>query len=57
VLETVHRTLFSHATAAQVLSQTHDSKAGAVIVVDANDTMTLTGVSVVQLHASDFQFF
>ena len=49
--------MFSHATAAQVLSQTHDSKAGAVIVVDANDTMTLTGVSVVQLHASDFQFF
>jgi Ca2+-binding RTX toxin-like protein len=50
-------TLFTHATAAQVLSQTHDSKAGAVIVVDAHDTVTLTGVSVAQLHASDFAFF
>jgi hypothetical protein len=27
-----------------------------VIVVDANDTVTLTGVTVAQLHASDFQF-
>jgi uncharacterized repeat protein (TIGR03803 family) len=52
-------TLFANATASQVLSQTHDSKAGAVIVVDANDTVTLTGVTVAQLqsHFSDFQFF
>jgi len=43
----------------QVLSQAHDSKAGAVIVVDANDTVTLTGVTVAQLqsHASDIHFF
>jgi hypothetical protein len=51
-------TLFAHATAAQVLSQTHDSNKGAVIVVDAHDTVTLTGVSVAQLqsHLSDFVF-
>ena len=44
---------------AQVLSQAHDSKAGAVIVVDANDAVTLTGVSVAQLqsHAGDIHFF
>jgi len=44
---------------AQVLSQAHDSKAGAVIVVDANDTVTLVGVTVAQLqsHASDIHFF
>jgi hypothetical protein len=52
-------TLFANATASQVLSQTHDSKAGAVIVVDAHDTVTLTGVTVAQLqsHSSDFFFF
>jgi Ca2+-binding RTX toxin-like protein len=52
-------TLFANATAAQVISQTHDSSAGAVIVVDAKDTITLTGVTVAQLqaHMSDFQFF
>ena len=51
--------LFAHATASQVLSQTHDSSAGAVIVVDAHDTVTLTGVTVAQLqsHLSDFFFF
>ena len=44
---------------AQVLSQAHDSKAGAVIVVDANDAVTLTGVAVAQLqtHPGDIHFF
>jgi probable HAF family extracellular repeat protein len=32
-------TLFTNDTASQVLSQTHDSKAGAVIVADAGDTV------------------
>src|SRR5262249_10074496 len=52
-------TLFANQTAAQVISQAHDSTAGAVIVVDANNTVTLTGVSVAQLqgHASDIHFF
>jgi hypothetical protein len=52
-------TLFANATAAQVLSQTHDSSAGAVIAVDAHDTVTLTGVTVAQLqhNTSDFHFF
>jgi Ca2+-binding RTX toxin-like protein len=52
-------TLFANATASQVISQTHDSTAGAVIVIDAADTVTLTGVTVAQLqaHLSDFQFF
>ena len=51
--------LFSNATTAQVLSQTHDSKAGAVIVVDASDTVTLVGVTLAQLqaHQGDFHFF
>jgi len=26
-------------------------------VVDANNSVTLTGVTVAQLHSSDFQFF
>jgi hypothetical protein len=39
------------------LSHTHDTKAGAVIVVDAHDTVTLTGVHVAQLQSSDFHFF
>ena len=58
ILALDHR-LFANATASQVLGQTHDSKAGAVIVVDAHDTITLTGVSVAQLqnHLSDFHFF
>jgi hypothetical protein len=43
-------TLFTHDKAPQVLSQTHDSKAGAVIVVDAGDTITLVGVTVAQLQ-------
>jgi hypothetical protein len=52
-------TLFANATAAQILSQTHDSAAGAVIVVDHADTITLPGVTVAQLsgHLSDFHFF
>jgi len=41
----------------QVLNQAHDSKAGAVIVVDAHDTVTLTGVHVAELHSSDFHLF
>jgi Ca2+-binding RTX toxin-like protein len=45
-------TLFTNATGSQVISQTHDSSAGAVIVVDAHDTITLTGVSVAQLQAA-----
>jgi hypothetical protein len=51
-------TLFSNATASQVLSQTHDTSAGAVIIVDANDMVTLTGVSVAQLqsHLTDIHF-
>jgi len=51
--------LFDHtlfATASQVLSQTYDTKAGAVIVVDAHDTVTLVGVHVAQLQTSDFLF-
>jgi Ca2+-binding RTX toxin-like protein len=44
--------LFTNDTASQVLSQTHDSKAGAVIVVDAGDTITLVGVTVAQLQAA-----
>jgi hypothetical protein len=50
-------TLFANATAAQVLSQAHDSNAGVVIVVDAADTVTLTGVKLADLQASDFGFF
>jgi fibronectin-binding autotransporter adhesin len=51
--------LFANPTASQVLSQTHDTNAGAVIKVDAHDTVTLTGVTVAQLqsHLSDFHFF
>jgi hypothetical protein len=45
-------TLFTNDTASQVLSQTHDSKAGAVIVADAHDTITLVGVTVAQLQAA-----
>jgi hypothetical protein len=45
-------TLFTNDTASQVLSQTHDSKAGAVIAVDAQDTITLVGVTVAQLQAA-----
>jgi hypothetical protein len=50
---------FSKDTVAQVLSQTHDTSAGAVITVDAHDTITLHGVTVAQLaaHSSDFHFF
>jgi probable HAF family extracellular repeat protein len=52
-------TLFANDTIAQVLSQTHDSTAGAVIAVDAHDTITLHGVTTAQLaaHPSDFHFF
>jgi Ca2+-binding RTX toxin-like protein len=45
-------TLFAHDTAAQVLSQAHDTSAGAVIVADAHDTVTLNGVTVAQLQAA-----
>jgi Ca2+-binding RTX toxin-like protein len=44
--------LFSNDTASQVLSQTHDSDAGAVIMVDAGNKITLTGVTVAQLQAA-----
>jgi Ca2+-binding RTX toxin-like protein len=51
------RTLFTNATGAQVINQAHDSNGNAVIVVHATDTVTLIGVTVAQLHASDFAFF
>jgi hypothetical protein len=35
-----------------VLSHAHDTSAGAVIVVDAHDTVTLVGVTVAQLQAA-----
>jgi Ca2+-binding RTX toxin-like protein len=44
--------LFTQDTAAFVLSQTHDTKAGAVIVADPHDTVTLVGVTVAQLQAA-----
>jgi probable HAF family extracellular repeat protein len=47
-----NHTLFAHDTAAQVLSQTHDSSAGAVIVVHSHDSITLLGVTVAQLQAA-----
>ena len=52
-------TLFAEASASQVLSQMHDGRAGAVIVIDHADTITLTGVHVADLqsHLSDFHFF
>jgi probable HAF family extracellular repeat protein len=45
-------TLFSNDTVSQVLSQMHDTNAGAVIAVDAHDTVTLAGVTVAQLQAA-----
>jgi hypothetical protein len=44
---------------AQALSQAHDTTAGAVITVDAHNTITLPGVTVAELaaHPSDFHFF
>jgi hypothetical protein len=44
---------------AQILSLTHDTTAGAVIAVDAHDSITLLGVTVAQLsaHPADFHFF
>jgi Ca2+-binding RTX toxin-like protein len=50
---------FTNDTAGQILSQTHDTHAGAVIAVDAHDTITLLGVTTAQLaaHPSDFHFF
>jgi hypothetical protein len=54
-------TLFPNETAAQattqLLNQAHDSEAGVVIVVDAADTITLTGVRLADLQSSDFGFF
>jgi hypothetical protein len=45
--------------ASQLISQAHDSSAGAVIVVDPTDKVTLEGVTVAQLAAnpSAIQFF
>jgi probable HAF family extracellular repeat protein len=51
------RALFSTATASQVLSQTQDTKAGAVITVDNQDTITLANITKSMLVASDFSFF
>jgi phosphoserine aminotransferase len=45
-------TLFTQDTTSQVLSQTYDSSAGAVIVVDAHDAVTLAGVTLAQLQAA-----
>src|SRR5262249_40985481 len=52
-------TLLAPAMASQLISQTHDSSAGAVIVIDPNDTVTLANVTVAQLAAnpSAIQFF
>jgi Ca2+-binding RTX toxin-like protein len=52
-------TLFPVDTVAEILSHTHDTSAGAVIGVDAHDTITLHGVTTAQLaaHSSDFHFF
>ena len=52
-------TLLAQAMASQLISQTHDSSAGAVIVIDPNDTVTLANVTVAQLAAnpSAIQFF
>jgi Ca2+-binding RTX toxin-like protein len=52
-------TLFAHDTVAQVLSQTYDAAAGAVIAVDAHDTITLHGVTKDLLinHPDVFHFF
>jgi Ca2+-binding RTX toxin-like protein len=44
--------LFAQDTAAFVLSHTHDTSGGAVIVVDSHDTVTLVGVTVAQLQAA-----
>ena len=44
--------LFAQSTAAFVLSHTHDTSAGAVIVADPHDTVTLVGVTVAQLQAA-----
>ena len=54
-----NKALFAQSTAAFVLSQTHDTSFGAVIVVDPHDTITLPGVTTAQLAArpSDFHFF
>jgi Ca2+-binding RTX toxin-like protein len=46
-----NKTLFAQSTAAFVLSHTHDTSAGAVIVADSHDTVTLIGVTVAQLQA------
>jgi Ca2+-binding RTX toxin-like protein len=50
--------LFSVATAAQVLSQTHDSAAGAVISSGSTTLVTLTGVHLadLQAHPGDIHF-
>lgn len=50
-------TLFS--SASQVLAKTQDTSAGAMITIDAQDTITLSGVTKQTLatNAPDFQFF
>jgi Ca2+-binding RTX toxin-like protein len=50
---------FGNNPIAQLLSEAHDSSAGAVIVLDAHDSITLNHVTVALLaqHTSDFHFF
>jgi hypothetical protein len=57
-LEAFAQSLFPEGVT-QVLRQAHNTKPRAEIVVDANDTVTLTGVTVANLHshASDIHFF
>jgi Bacterial Ig-like domain/RTX calcium-binding nonapeptide repeat (4 copies) len=51
-------TFFGNNPIAQLLSEAHDSHAGAVIALDAHDSITLNHVTVAQLatHPSDFHF-
>jgi hypothetical protein len=51
--------LFSLGTVTQVLNQTHDSTAGAVISSGSTTLVTLTGVHLadLQAHPGDIHFF
>jgi hypothetical protein len=52
-------TFFGSDPITQLLSEAHDSSAGAVIALDAHESITLNHVTVAQLtqHPSDFHFF
>jgi hypothetical protein len=52
-------TFFGNDPITQLLNEAHDSSAGVVIALDANDSITLNHVTVAQLtqHPSDFHFF